>query len=37
MMPLTGTTDRAHMAEDLAVSDFVLSEEDVARIAAIHA
>ena len=32
MLPLTGTTDPAHMAEDLAIDDFELSAEDVARI-----
>lgn len=32
MLPLTGTTDAAHMREDLAVDDFVLSAEDVALI-----
>ncbi len=29
MLPLTGTTDAAHMREDLAIDDFELSEEDV--------
>lgn len=32
MLPLTGTTDPAHMREDLAVDEFELSAEDVARI-----
>jgi diketogulonate reductase-like aldo/keto reductase len=32
MVPLTGTTDPVHMAEDLAIDDFELSAEDVARI-----
>jgi diketogulonate reductase-like aldo/keto reductase len=32
MLPLTGTTDPKHMREDLAVDDFELSAEDVARI-----
>ena len=32
MVPLTGTTDPAHMREDLAIDDFELAEEDVARI-----
>jgi diketogulonate reductase-like aldo/keto reductase len=32
MLPLTGTTDPAHMREDLAIDDFELSAEDVARI-----
>lgn len=32
MLPLTGTTDPAHMREDLAIDDFVLSEDDVKRI-----
>ena len=35
MLPLTGTTDPAHMREDLAVDDFTLSAEDVARIESI--
>ena len=29
MLPLTGTTDPAHMREDLAIDDFELSDEDV--------
>ena len=29
MLPLTGTTDRAHMREDLDIFDFTLSEEDL--------
>jgi diketogulonate reductase-like aldo/keto reductase len=29
MLPLTGTTDRAHMIEDLAATDFELSATDV--------
>ncbi len=32
MLPLTGTTDPAHMREDLDIFDFELSHEDVARI-----
>jgi len=32
MIPLTGTTDPAHMREDLAIEDFELSEEEVALI-----
>lgn len=32
MLPLTGTTDAAHMREDLAIDDFELSAEDVRRI-----
>jgi diketogulonate reductase-like aldo/keto reductase len=32
MLPLTGTSDPAHMREDLAVDDFELSAEDVVRI-----
>ena len=32
MLPLTGTTDAKHMREDLAIDDFELSAEDVARI-----
>lgn len=32
MLPLTGTTDPAHMREDLAIDDFVLSDEDVQAI-----
>jgi diketogulonate reductase-like aldo/keto reductase len=32
MIPLTGTTDAAHMREDLAIDDFALSDDDVARI-----
>jgi diketogulonate reductase-like aldo/keto reductase len=32
MLPLTGTTDVQHMAEDLAASEFELSGEDVATI-----
>jgi diketogulonate reductase-like aldo/keto reductase len=33
MLPLTGTTDAAHMREDLAaLADFELSQEDVRRI-----
>ena len=32
MLPLTGTTDPQHMREDLAIGDFALSHEDVARI-----
>lgn len=33
MIPLTGTTDRRHMEEDLEVYDFELSAAEVARIA----
>ena len=29
MLPLTGTTDPAHMREDLRIGDFVLGDEDV--------
>lgn len=32
MLPLTGTTDPAHMREDLAIEDFVLQDEDVRRL-----
>lgn len=32
ILPLTGTTNPAHMREDLAIDDFALSEEDVARM-----
>ena len=32
MLPLTGTTDPAHMREDLTIDDFTLSAEDVQRI-----
>jgi diketogulonate reductase-like aldo/keto reductase len=32
MLPLTGTTDPAHMREDLAASEVVLSADDVAAI-----
>jgi diketogulonate reductase-like aldo/keto reductase len=32
MLPLTGTTDPEHMAQDLAVLDFELPKEDVRRI-----
>ncbi len=32
MLPLTGTTDPAHMREDLEVLNFALEEEDVAAI-----
>lgn len=32
MLPLTGTTDPAHMREDLAIDDFELSAADVAAI-----
>jgi len=35
MLPLTGTTDPLHMAEDLAIDDFVLSDRDVATIESI--
>lgn len=32
MLPLTGTTDAEHMREDLAIDEFELADEDVARI-----
>ena len=32
IVPLTGTTDPAHMREDLAIDDFALSDDDVARM-----
>jgi diketogulonate reductase-like aldo/keto reductase len=32
MLPLTGTTDPAHMREDLAIGDFVLSDDDVQTV-----
>jgi diketogulonate reductase-like aldo/keto reductase len=32
MLPLTGTTDAAHMREDLAARDFELTDDDVAII-----
>jgi diketogulonate reductase-like aldo/keto reductase len=32
MLPLTGTTNAAHMREDLAIDDFELAAEDVAAI-----
>lgn len=32
IVPLTGTTDPVHMREDLAIDDFELSADDVARI-----
>jgi len=32
MIPLTGTTDPAHMREDLAAREFTLSDDDVARL-----
>ncbi|HEX8170904.1 MAG TPA: aldo/keto reductase [Thermoanaerobaculia bacterium] len=32
MLPLTGTTDRAHMDEDLASLSMTLSDDDVARV-----
>jgi diketogulonate reductase-like aldo/keto reductase len=32
MIPLTGTSDPTHMREDLEVSDFVLTDEEVAAI-----
>jgi diketogulonate reductase-like aldo/keto reductase len=35
MLPLTGTTDPAHMREDLDTFDFELSAEDVERIASL--
>jgi diketogulonate reductase-like aldo/keto reductase len=37
MLPLTGTSDRAHMQEDLASVDIDISAEDVAAIAGIGA
>lgn len=35
MLPLTGTTDAEHMRQDLSVSDFTLSGEEVAMIESI--
>jgi diketogulonate reductase-like aldo/keto reductase len=35
MLPLTGTTDAAHMREDLAIDDLQLTDEDVRQIEAI--
>ncbi len=35
MLPLTGTTDPAHMREDLAALDFELAQQDVATIESI--
>lgn len=32
MLPLTGTTDPAHMREDLAIDDFLLSDDDINTI-----
>jgi len=32
MLPLTGTTDKAHMAEDLQIFDFELTAEEVDRL-----
>jgi diketogulonate reductase-like aldo/keto reductase len=32
MLPLTGTTDPVHMREDLAIDDFLLSDDDVRTI-----
>lgn len=32
MLPLTGTTDPDHMAQDLAVTEFELESADLARI-----
>lgn len=32
MLPLTGTTDPAHMREDLAIDDFVLTDEQIKTI-----
>lgn len=37
MIPLTGTTDAAHMAEDLAVYDFALDPDEVGTIESIAA
>jgi diketogulonate reductase-like aldo/keto reductase len=36
MLPLTGTTDAAHMREDLEALTFTLEAEDVARIETLH-
>jgi diketogulonate reductase-like aldo/keto reductase len=35
MIPLTGTTDRRHMEEDLALFDFALTDDDVATLESI--
>jgi diketogulonate reductase-like aldo/keto reductase len=35
MLPLTGTTDAAHMQADLAISDFRLSRDDLQTIEAV--
>ncbi len=35
MIPLTGTSSRAHLEEDLAVGDFALDDEDVAALESI--
>jgi diketogulonate reductase-like aldo/keto reductase len=32
MLPLTGTTDPAHMREDLAIDDFELTPDEVETI-----
>lgn len=32
MLPLTGTTDPVHMREDLAIDDFLLSDDDINTI-----
>jgi diketogulonate reductase-like aldo/keto reductase len=32
MLPLTGTTNRQHMTDDLAAERFSLTEEEVERI-----
>jgi diketogulonate reductase-like aldo/keto reductase len=32
MLALTGTTDRAHMREDLAIADFALADDEVAVV-----
>jgi diketogulonate reductase-like aldo/keto reductase len=37
MIPLTGTTDAAHMKSDLEVFDFFLEPEEVERIESLAA
>jgi diketogulonate reductase-like aldo/keto reductase len=37
MLPLTGTTNAAHMREDLAIDDFVLTPEEFTRVETIAA
>ena len=32
ILPLTGTTDPAHMREDLAIADFALADDEVAVV-----